>query len=72
MILNCSLLPQDKWLEISSVSTFEGFQSERLRLRYKSKAGSKPPRPYTLNGKRSCLTKSTRRHTRKLSNIRRD
>jgi len=40
---------QDKWLEISSVSTFEGFQSERLRLRYKSKDGSKHL-VHTLNG----------------------
>ena len=40
---------QNKWLEISSVSTFEGFQSERLRLRYKSKDGSKHL-VHTLNG----------------------
>ena len=40
---------QDKWLEISSVSTFEGFQSERLRLRYKAKDGSKKL-VHTLNG----------------------
>tara|TARA_B100000767_G_C19776815_1_gene543040 strand:+ start:3673 stop:4944 length:1272 start_codon:yes stop_codon:yes gene_type:complete len=40
---------QEKWLEISSVSTFEGFQSERLRLRYKSKDGSKHL-VHTLNG----------------------
>ena len=40
---------QDKWLEISSVSTFEGFQSERLHLRYKAKDGSKKL-VHTLNG----------------------
>tara|TARA_B100000767_G_scaffold240476_1_gene236284 strand:- start:4664 stop:5935 length:1272 start_codon:yes stop_codon:yes gene_type:complete len=40
---------QDKWLEISSISTFEGFQSERLRLRYKAKDGSKRL-VHTLNG----------------------
>ena len=30
---------QNKWLEISSVSTFEEFQSERLKIKYKSKNG---------------------------------
>ena len=40
---------QDRWLEISSVSTFEGFQSERLHLRYKAKDGSKHL-VHTLNG----------------------
>jgi seryl-tRNA synthetase len=40
---------QDKWLEISSVSTFEGFQSERLKLRYKANDGSKRL-VHTLNG----------------------
>ena len=30
---------QKKWLEISSVSTFNSFQSERLQLRYKDKNG---------------------------------
>ena len=40
---------QDRWLEISSVSTFEGFQSERLQLRYKAKDGSKKL-VHTLNG----------------------
>jgi len=40
---------QDKWLEISSISTFEGFQSERLKLRYKANDGSKHL-IHTLNG----------------------
>ena len=40
---------QKKWLEISSVSTFEGYQSERLQLRYRSKAGQKR-NVHTLNG----------------------
>ncbi len=40
---------QDKWLEISSVSTFESFQSERLQLRYKNKEGKKHL-VHTLNG----------------------
>ena len=40
---------QEKWLEISSVSTFESYQSERLQLRYRSKNGQKL-NVHTLNG----------------------
>jgi seryl-tRNA synthetase len=40
---------QKKWLEISSVSTFNSFQSERLQLRYKNKNGKKEA-VHTLNG----------------------
>ena len=40
---------QKKWLEISSVSTFNSFQSERLQLRYKDPKGKKHP-VHTLNG----------------------
>ena len=40
---------QEKWLEISSVSTFESFQSERLQLRYRTKEGQKQ-NVHTLNG----------------------
>ena len=40
---------QNKWLEISSVSTFEDFQSERLKIKYKSKKGIKK-NVHTLNG----------------------
>ena len=40
---------QNKWLEISSVSTFENFQSERLKIKYKSKKGVKK-NVHTLNG----------------------
>lgn len=40
---------QNKWLEISSVSTFNSFQSERLQLRYKDKNGKKQA-VHTLNG----------------------
>ena len=40
---------QNKWLEISSVSTFENFQSERLKIKYKSKDGVKK-NVHTLNG----------------------
>lgn len=40
---------QKRWLEISSVSTFNSFQSERLQLRYKDKNGKKHA-VHTLNG----------------------
>ncbi|MDQ3072620.1 MAG: serine--tRNA ligase [Bacteroidota bacterium] len=40
---------QDKWLEISSVSNFETFQANRLKLRYKDKDG-KMNIAHTLNG----------------------
>ena len=40
---------QDRWLEISSVSNFETFQSNRLKLRFKDKDG-KNQLAHTLNG----------------------
>jgi len=40
---------QKRWLEISSVSTFNSFQAERLQLRYKDKEGRKQS-VHTLNG----------------------
>lgn len=40
---------QDRWLEISSVSNFETFQSNRLKLRYRDKDG-KNHLAHTLNG----------------------
>ena len=40
---------QNKWLEISSVSNFRTFQSNRLNLRYKAKDG-KNKHLHTLNG----------------------
>lgn len=40
---------QERWLEISSVSNFEDFQSNRLKLRYKGKDGKKRL-AHTLNG----------------------
>ena len=42
-------IAQKKWLEVSSVSNFESFQSERIRLSYKNKKGKKE-RLHTLNG----------------------
>jgi seryl-tRNA synthetase len=40
---------QKKWLEVSSVSNFETFQSNRLKLRFKDKEG-KTQLAHTLNG----------------------
>jgi len=40
---------QDRWLEISSVSNFETFQSTRLKLRFRDKEG-KNHMAHTLNG----------------------
>ena len=40
---------QERWLEISSVSNFENFQANRLKLRFKNKEG-KTQLAHTLNG----------------------
>ncbi len=40
---------QGRWLEVSSVSNFETFQSNRLKLRYRDENG-KPKLAHTLNG----------------------
>ena len=40
---------QDKWLEVSSVSNFETFQSNRLKIRYRNVQG-KTSLVHTLNG----------------------
>jgi seryl-tRNA synthetase len=40
---------QDRWLEISSVSNFETFQANRLKLRFKNSEG-KSQLAHTLNG----------------------
>ena len=40
---------QDKWLEVSSVSNFETFQSNRLKIRYRNAQG-KTSLVHTLNG----------------------
>lgn len=40
---------QNRWLEVSSVSNFESYQANRLKLRYKSKEG-KTELAHTLNG----------------------
>jgi len=41
---------QQKWLEVSSVSNFESFQANRLKLRYREEGEKKPLIAHTLNG----------------------
>lgn len=41
---------QEKWLEVSSVSNFESFQANRLKLRYRDETTKKPVIAHTLNG----------------------
>jgi seryl-tRNA synthetase len=40
---------QQRWLEVSSVSNFESFQANRLKLRYRD-ANKKTQLAHTLNG----------------------
>lgn len=40
---------QEKWLEVSSVSNFENFQANRMKIRYRDTDG-KPQLVHTLNG----------------------
>ena len=40
---------QERWLEVSSVSNFETFQANRLKLRFREN-GEKPQLAHTLNG----------------------
>ena len=58
---------QKRWLEVSSISCFETFQSNRLKLRYRgddntpspkgSGAGTKPKLAHTLNGSALALAR---------------
>ncbi len=41
---------QDKWLEVSSVSNFESYQANRLKLRFKEEGQKKAQLAHTLNG----------------------
>lgn len=47
---------QQRWLEVSSVSNFETFQSNRLKLRYKD-ANGKTELAHTLNGSALALAR---------------
>ena len=41
---------QNKWLEVSSVSNFESYQANRLKLRYRDEVTKKTQLAHTLNG----------------------
>lgn len=41
---------QKKWLEVSSVSNFESYQSNRLKLRFREAGEKRPVLAHTLNG----------------------
>jgi seryl-tRNA synthetase len=41
---------QERWLEVSSISNFEDFQSNRLKMRYKDQKEKTNKTPHTLNG----------------------
>lgn len=41
---------QQRWLEVSSVSNFESFQANRLKLRFKDEVEKKTALAHTLNG----------------------
>lgn len=41
---------QEKWLEVSSVSNFESYQANRLKLRFKEEGEKKTRLAHTLNG----------------------
>ena len=41
---------QKMWLEVSSVSNFEAFQANRLKLRFREEGSKKPQLAHTLNG----------------------
>ena len=41
---------QKKWLEVSSVSNFESYQANRLKLRFREAGEKKPVLGHTLNG----------------------
>lgn len=41
---------QERWLEVSSVSNFESFQANRLKLRFKEEGDKKTQLAHTLNG----------------------
>jgi seryl-tRNA synthetase len=41
---------QSRWLEVSSVSNFESFQANRLKLRFREKGDKRTQLAHTLNG----------------------
>jgi seryl-tRNA synthetase len=45
----------ERWLEVSSVSNFEEFQSSRARIRFRDQQAAKPEFVHTLNGSGTAL-----------------
>ena len=57
---------QEKWLEVSSVSNFETFQSNRMKIRFKgSNTDTKTQLVHTLNGSSLGIAKNSCRFTGK-------
>lgn len=48
---------QERWLEVSSVSNFETYQSNRLKLRYRQTENRKTALAHTLNGSALALAR---------------
>jgi len=48
---------QKRWLEVSSISNFETYQSNRLKLRYRNTDDKKPKLAHTLNGSALALAR---------------
>lgn len=48
---------QKRWLEVSSASNFETYQSNRLKLRFRESEGEKPQLAHTLNGSALALAR---------------
>ena len=40
----------ERWLEVSSVSNFRGYQARRMAIRHRAEAGARPELVHTLNG----------------------
>lgn len=50
-------MAQKRWLEVSSVSNFEAYQSNRLQLKFKTDSAAKPELTHTLNGSALALAR---------------
>jgi seryl-tRNA synthetase len=48
----------DKWLEVSSCSTFTDYQARRANLRFRRAQGEKPEFVHTLNGSALALPRT--------------
>jgi seryl-tRNA synthetase len=48
----------ERWLEVSSVSTFGDYQARRMDIRYRAEPGAKPELVHTLNGSGLALART--------------